>query len=432
MSLFRRKYAVLAALVAVPVLAAACSGTSEGVTAPVSAGDTAEPAPVTMATGDVASTLPKTPAESTQVGGSAALPEASPTPVPGVDEEAEYARSRFPSYWETDYSKRSVSFREIRSGGPPRDGIPPVYNPEYESVEEAGRWLFELEPVIVVQVNGEVRAYPQSIMFREMVDDVLGGKAIAVTWCPLCNTALVFDREVDGRVFTFGVSGLLRQSNLIMWDHETQSWWQQGTAEAIVGEMTGARLKLIPSQVVTWRDFKAAFPKATVLAAGSEHGYNPYFGYDTSLPFLFEGPIDGRLRATERVIGIRIGGDVRAYPYEELSKARVVQERRGGRNLVIFYEPSGLSTLDEVAVSLSRSVGTAAVFLSEVEGRLLTFEFRDDAFVDVETGSRWNILGQAEEGPLQGETLAPLFHHQAFWFYWTAIEKGSTIYRSPE
>ena len=243
---------------------------------------------------------------------------------------------------------------------------------------------------------------------------------------------MVFGREIDGRVFTLGTSGLLRQSNLIMWDHETESWWQQGTAEAIVGEMTGAKLEVLPSQVVTWRDFKAAFPEGKVLAKeNSTHGYNPYYEYDSSFPFLFDESIDTRLPMMERVVGLRTDGKGRAYPFAELSKDRVVQETVGGRDIVIFYEPSGLSALDAAALVRSRSVGTASVFLPEAADQKLTFEFRDEAFFDKETGSRWNILGQAVEGRLKGETLPSLFHSQSLWFYWAAVEEGTTIYTSP-
>ena len=199
---------------------------------------------------------------------------------------------------------------------PRRDGIPPIYDPQFVSVERANEWMIDLEPVIPVQIGDDVRAYPQdSLMSHEVVDDVVGGRPIAVTWCPLCNTALVFHREVDGQILTFGISGLLRQSNLIMWDHETESWWQQGTAEAIVGEMAGTSLVTIPSQVVTWRDFKAAFPDGRVLEADTgSHGLNPYVGYDTSLPYLYYGgpELDSLLPVMERVVGIRAGGVVRA------------------------------------------------------------------------------------------------------------------------
>ena len=346
----------------------------------------------------------------------------------------EQARRTYGIIWKTDFSNRTVSFDEIISGGPRRDGIPPIYDPQFVSVERANEWMIDLEPVIVVQIGDNVRAYPQdSLMSHEVVDDVVGGRPIAVTWCPLCNTALAFDREVDGRVFTFGVSGLLRQSNMIMWDHETESWWQQGTAEAIVGTMTGAKLDILPAQVVTWRDFKAAFPDGMVLAVDTEtHGFNPYVGYDSGLPYLYYGgpELDSRLPVMERVVGIRAGGVVRAYPFTELAKDRVVQETVGGQRLVLFYEPRGLSNLDTFKLEEARSVGTASVFVSRVDEMELAFEFKDNGFEDRETGSRWNMLGQAISGPLGGEALPFFFNNQGLWFYLAASQENITIYRS--
>lgn len=399
MAVAQSRWAALLALAVVPLLAAACGG-EQAPSPPV-----AQPVP--------------------------AAPDAAASPSPvSTSELVELARRRFPPYWATDFSQSSVPLGEIISGGPPRDGIPPIYDPEFETVQEADAWLKELEPVIAVQVGNDVRAYSQSLlMFHEVANDVVGGRPIAITWCPLCNTSVVFHRTVRGRVFTFGVSGLLRHSDLIMWDHETESWWQQGTGSAIVGEMTGTRLEMLPSQVVTWRDFKAAFPQAKVLSKGrSTHGFNPYDDYDTSFPFLFQGAVDPRLPTMERVVGVRLDGQVRAYPYRELTKNRVVQEKLGERSLVIFYEPSGLSPLDNAALERSRSVGTATVFVPQAAGRELSFKLVDGAFVDMETGSRWNILGQAEEGPLKGVALPSLFHTQAFWFFWAAVFGETTIY----
>ena len=395
------------------------------------------PTPIVGASSGVASPtpapVPSPTSDSSVVASPAPVPTATHTPTPSQEDLVDLARRRFAYYWETDFSKTAVAYGEIISGGPPRDGIPPIYDPQFETVEQANEWMLELEPVIVVQIGDDVRAYSQILLVsHEIVDDVVGGKPIAVTWCPLCNTSLVFSREVDGKVLTFGVSGMLRQSNMIMWDHETESWWQQGTAEAIVGEMTGTKLDTVASQVVTWRDFKASFPDGKVLSKeGSIHGYNPYYGYDTSFPFLYFGPENARLPTMERVIGIALGTEARAYPYTELSKERVVQERLGERNVVLFYEPSALSTLGASQLTRARSVGTATVFVPRVADQDLTFEFRNGAFMDRETGSTWNILGEAIDGSLVGEKLPPLFHTQGLWFYWAAAFEGTSIYTSP-
>ena len=244
---------------------------------------------------------------------------------------------------------------------------------------------------------------------------------------------MVFGRNINGEILTFAPSGLLRHSNLIMWDRETESWWQQGTLEAIAGTMAGTKLEGIPVQVVSFRDFKAAFPNGTVLGGFlAPSNYNPYTYYDSSnSPFLFSGQVDQRLRATERVIGITIRDDVRAYPFQELAESRVVHETVGGRSIVIFYEPTTISTLDESSIPDSRSVGAASVFIPHAGGQDLVFSVTDGALVDRETGSTWDILGNAVDGPLKGERLAPVFHTQSFWFYWAAIHEETTVYSSP-
>ncbi|MDQ4106365.1 MAG: DUF3179 domain-containing protein, partial [Actinomycetota bacterium] len=146
--------------------------------------------------------------------------------------------------FETDFSRHSVPYSEIRSGGPPKDGIPAIDEPRFVGVAEADRWLETREPVILLRVADKVRAYPiQIIMWHEIVNDTVGGVPVAVTFCPLCNTAIAFERTVEGRELDFGTTGRLRFSNLIMYDHQTESWWQQATGEAIAGELTGKQLK---------------------------------------------------------------------------------------------------------------------------------------------------------------------------------------------
>jgi hypothetical protein len=167
--------------------------------------------------------------------------------------------------WKTDFSRHSVPLREFSSGGPPRDGIPPLDDPKLVLLDAADEWLSEREPVLAVEVGEHARAYPlQILIWHEIVNDRLGGRAIAVTYCPLCNSSLVFDREVEGvGLLRFGTTGNLRHSDLVMWDDRTESWWQQFTGEAIVGELTGTRLEVLASQTLSWRDFKRITPTAT-------------------------------------------------------------------------------------------------------------------------------------------------------------------------
>jgi len=197
----------------------------------------------------------------------------------------------------TDFTHHSVPYSEIHSGGPPKDGIPAIGEPRFISVVEADAWLEPREPVILLRVADEVLAYPiQIIMWHEIVNDKVGGLPVVVTFCPLCNTAIAFERTVDGRDLDFGTTGRLRFSNLIMYDRQTESWWQQATGEAVAGELTGTRLRSRPAPIVSWEDLRSAHPDAEVLSRETgydrNYGQNLYAGYDDidSSPFLYDGP----------------------------------------------------------------------------------------------------------------------------------------------
>ncbi|MBI4337656.1 MAG: DUF3179 domain-containing protein [Chloroflexi bacterium] len=247
----------------------------------------------------------------------------------------------------------------------------------------------------------------------------------------------MFGRRANGKVLTFGVSGMLRQSNLVMWDSETESWWQQGTFNAIVGEMAGTGLEVVPSAVVSWQDFKAAHPDGRVLSRRSFpeyegqglYGLNPYLGYDTDAsPFLFEGPVDTRLPAMERVVGVQIGGRTVAYPYQALAQRGVVYDTLGDREIVVLYKGDTRSPVDAGQVSAGREVGTASVFSPMVDGRKLTLTARKDGlFEDRETGTVWDIFGFALEGGLKGRRLIPVISSPSFWFYWAAAHPDTGV-----
>ncbi|MBI2850549.1 MAG: DUF3179 domain-containing protein [Chloroflexi bacterium] len=361
-------------------------------------------------------------------------PSSQPIPAPApVLTEDEPLFSTFG--WKTDFSKHSVSYSEIISGGVGKDGIPPIYQPKFETVLQADSWLTGKDPVAFFQIGEQTRAYPLRILiWHEIVNDKVADIPVVVTFCPLCNTAVVFDARLQDRVHTFGVSGLLRNSDLIMWDHETESLWQQAAGEAIVGELTGQALTFLPSSIVSWQDFKASFPEGKVLSQDTgfsrEYGINPYFGYDTSpFPFLFRGKLDPRLPALERVIGITIDGKSVAYPFSVLAERRVINDEVGGKKIAIFYSPGTVSPLDEPVIEKSREIGSAAVFDTTLATKTLTFEWSGSRIVDRETSSTWNIFGKATEGSLKGRKLEPIVHGTHFWFAWDAFNSDTTIYQ---
>ena len=341
--------------------------------------------------------------------------------------------------WLTDFSRHSVPFQEIFSGGPPRDGIPPIDNPKFATLEEGDEFLGPLEPAISFELNGEAKAYPlQILIWHEIVNDVVGGTPVAVTFCPLCNSAIVFDRRLDGVTHRFGTTGNLRNSDLIMWDRETESWWQQFTGEGIVGELTGKKLTFLPATIISWEAFKNANPDGQVLSRdtgfSSNYGENPYVGYDRvdNPPFLFFGDLDGRLPPKERVVSVTVGEVDAAFPFSVLEKERAVNHKVGDRNLAVFFKPGTVSALDGRLIRDSDDIGAAGLYDARLDGRVLTFEFDGGEIVDAQTGSSWNILGQAVSGPLIGRKLEPIAHTNSFWFAIGAFKPDSKIYLGPK
>jgi len=337
--------------------------------------------------------------------------------------------------FETDFSKHNVSYDEISSGGPPKDGIPAIDEPRFIGVEEAGKWLAPEEPVILVESGDRARAYPlQVITWHEIVNDHIDGRPVTVTFCPLCNTAIAFEGELDGRELDFGTTGRLRFSNLIMYDRQTESWWQQATGEAIAGELTGKTLQTIPAPMVSWGDFRSSNPGGEVLSRETgysrDYGENPYAGYDDvdSSPFLYDGPeTPGELPPMARVITLDTAEPV-AYPYMILEKAGAVNDSVNGEPVAVLWQEGTASALDESDIDAGRDVGSAAVYSRELAGETLTFHSEDGAIVDEQTGSEWNVLGEAVAGALEGEELEQVTSIDHFWFSWAAFRPDTRVY----
>lgn len=339
------------------------------------------------------------------------------------------------SSWNTNWERHTIPYNEILSGGPPRDGIPSVDNPIFIDYAEAEEWLQDQEPVISLELNGDARAYPiQILTWHEIVNDTVGGIPVTVTFCPLCNSAIVFDRRVDGEVYEFGTSGLLRYSDLIMYDRTTESLWQQFTGEAIVGDMVGKKLIFLPSSLVSFADFRAAYPDGVVMSKDTgydrRYGQNPYVGYDRigQNPFLYDGIPDDRLPAMERVITVSFDDFDIAYPLPILMELGVINDTQNGRDLVLFHQEGTSSALDASTIADGRDVGAAAVFDPTLDGRKLTFVKENGQFRDKQTNSRWNIFGLALQGPLTGQQLTPIIHADHFWFSWAAFRPDTIIY----
>ncbi|HLC01456.1 MAG TPA: DUF3179 domain-containing protein [Anaerolineales bacterium] len=363
-----------------------------------------------------------------------ASPPLSPT-SPADDVPPSGAASSFT----TDFSKHTVAYTEIFSGGPPKDGIPAIDHPRFVSVSNASEWLKPAEPVILVRVGEEARAYPiQILTWHEIVNDTLGGIPLTVTFCPLCNTAIAFERTFESRVLDFGTTGRLRFSNLIMYDRQSETWWQQATGGAIAGELSGARLAYYPASIIGWSEFAEAYPEGSVLSrdTGFErpYGRNPYTGYDdvNSSPFLYNGPeTRGILPPMARVLTIDLNGEAVAYSYETLQDVHVVNDTVGGTPVVVIWQPGAASPFGSIPATGVGTVGSAEAYGREVDGQLLNFEFDGSQIRDQETGTTWNIFGLAEQGELAGKQLPSLVTINHFWFSWAAFRPDTRVYGNP-
>jgi hypothetical protein len=341
------------------------------------------------------------------------------------------------SEFTTNFSIHSVSYDEILSGGPPKDGIPAIDDPRFVSVSEANEWLADREPVVFVAVNEEARAYPiQILMWHEIVNDTLGRKPLIVSFCPLCNTAIAFERAVNGQVLDFGTTGRLRFSNLIMYDRQTETWWQQATGDAIAGELTGTQLTFYPASIISWADFKNEYPDGSVLSRETgfprDYGRNPYTGYDdiNQSPFLFQGnPTPGQLPPMMRVLTLDLNGEMVAYPYDILSVEHAINDAVGGEPAAVFWTEGTASALDSSSVAGGRDVGTAAAYSRQLDGTVLDFSYDGEHIRDAQTGSAWNVFGQAIAGELKGKQLIPLVSINHFWFSWAAFQPETRIFQ---
>lgn len=382
----------------------------------------------------------------------------------------------------------AIPVGEILSGGPPPQGIPAIgfrglrgvadatVAPRFVTAAEAGAWLGEREPVVLMRLGGEARLYPLQILtWHEIVNDTLGGVPVAVTFCPLCNSALAFDRRVPasqahvdalrrdahevrsapvddalaleyrrqtGRDappltvdVTFGVSGLLYFSNMLMFDDTTFTLWPQLTGVGGVGELAGATLVRYPAQIVGFAEARAAEPDALVLSRDTgfrrSYGQNPYVGYDEigSPAFLFRGPSDGRLAPKARVITVD-GAEPVAYPWDHLRRQRVTHDTIAGAPVVALWQPGTATALGAASIADADDVGAVGLFRAQLDdGRALRFAASDDGFVDDVTGSVWDVTGRARSGPLEGTVLEAVAHDNTLWFAWAAFRPETEVRR---
>lgn len=318
----------------------------------------------------------------------------------------------------TNGIKHIVELDKIKSGGPPKDGIPSIDNPKFVPADKAN-FVSDDDLVIGLRLDGETRAYPLSIMvWHEIVNDKLGDTPVAVTYCPLCFTNQVFERKINGIETEFGTSGKLYNSNLVMYDRNTGSQWSQALGKAITGDLAGQELKRIPFDVVKWSDWKSLYQDTLVLTTDTgyarPYGTDPYGDYYTDSRIIF--PVennDDRLHPKEIVLGFDNHNTHKAYKLADLESKKIVNDQIDDKEVLL--------------VSLFSSMARA--FDRTLDDQVLDFEFSNNKIIDRQTGSEWNIDGIAVSGQLQGKQLLRIVFNPGFWFEWVAFHPDTEVYQ---
>lgn len=311
---------------------------------------------------------------------------------------------------------------KVIDGGPGKDGIPALVDPNTISVSEV-TYLDEDDLVIGFKWGDEVKAYPHKILdWHEIINDQVGGKPIAITYCPLTGTSIVWDRLVDGDVTSFGVSGLLYNSNLIPYDRKTESNWSQMRLDCVNGPLKGEKIITHPLIETTWKTWKKMFPNSGVVSTKTTYSRNysqyPYGDYRTNhenIIFPYE-PMDGRIPSKERVLGIITQKRTKAFRFSNFTKSDVVvwEEIIGERPVVIFGSKN-----HQFMVAFERATSsTSDLIFQSLDGNSL---LDNGGVATDQMGNLWNVFGEATAGPLKGEKLLPVTNYIGYWFSWGAF-----------
>ncbi|MBZ0185946.1 MAG: DUF3179 domain-containing protein, partial [Candidatus Obscuribacterales bacterium] len=300
--------------------------------------------------------------------------------LPGASKKSTAAFSQGGQWTNTDFSKIIVPMSEFKTGGIMKDGIPAIDKPTFVDYRKADAWLSDQAPILVVTVDGKSHGYPLAVLlWHEIINDTVGGVPLAATYCPLCSAPIVFQRQLDGMTLTFGTTGRLRKSDLVMYDRQTQSWWQQYTGRCLVGSLAGKRLFIIQSKVMAYGKMKEELPAAEMLSKSTgysrSYGFTPYIGYERTkgTPPLFNGEIDDRLPPLERVVGVLANRSRRAYQLRTFKDQALLNDKLGGVPLVLFRTGKTHCDLDSMKLDESRTAPTVSVFSRVAGSRTLEF-----------------------------------------------------------
>ncbi len=318
---------------------------------------------------------------------------------------------------ETNGIKHLIPLDKIKGGGPPMDGIPSIDNPVFADIQ-GSYFMSDSDTVIGLEINGEAKAYPLFILvWHEIVNDNVGGTPVAVTYCPLCYTNQVFERVIDGQEVEFGTSGKLYNSNLLMYDRFTESYWSQALGIAVKGELSGYKLNLVPFDVITWGDWKTLHPDTMILTTDTGHvrsyATDPYGNYYTEPRILF--PVehsDERMHPKEIILGFNQDGIYKAYKQNDIESNVIINDSIGEIPVTLF----------------SLFSQNSRAFERTLDGQVLDFVYVDDKIIDTQTNSEWNYDGLSISGEYEGKQLERMSIEPGFWFEWVAFHPQTLVY----
>jgi hypothetical protein len=318
---------------------------------------------------------------------------------------------------ETNGIKHRIPLDKIKGGGPPKDGIPSIDDPKFAEIQDS-HFMSDSDTVIGLEINGEAKAYPIFILvWHEIVNDNVGGVPVSVTYCPLCYTNQVFERIIDGQEVEFGTSGKLYNSNLLMYDRYTESYWSQALGTAVKGELTGYELNLIPFDVITWGDWKKIHPETVVLTTDTGHirsyATDPYGNYYTEPRIMF--PVehsDDRLHPKEIIIGFNQDDVFKAYKQNDIESKIIINDSIGNTPVMLT------SLYSE----------NSRAFVRIIDGDVLDFVYENGKIFDSQTNSEWDYDGLSISGTYQGEQLERLPIEPGFWFEWVAFHPQTLVF----
>lgn len=317
----------------------------------------------------------------------------------------------------TNGIKHTIPLDEIKSGGPPPDGIPSIDNPKFVNASQAP-FLKDDDLVIGLRLNGETKAYPLFILvWHEIVNDKFGNTPVTITYCPLCFTTQVFERILNGTEVQFGTSGKLYNSNLVMYDRSSGSYWSQALGESIKGPFAGTNLKKIPFDVARWSDWKSLYPDSLVLTTNTgfqrPYGSDPYGDYYTSNEIIFPvSHTDNRMHSKEKIVGFERSGHFKAYKISNVESSKIINDKVGESKILL----------------VSQYTDMTRVFDRKINDKVLDFAYSNGKIIDTRTNSEWNFEGQAISGTMKGEQLQRLTLNPGFWFEWVAFHPDTEIY----